>query len=271
MDSNPHGTDPLQFETATPAITSPDTENARSGVTCMACQCTIDVEVLRRQWATGLRDMPHTDCGTGDDAEGSGHPGSRRPVRFRRRAARRGPLLRGDRDCQLGDWDRRHCDRLYGRLRRPHGDRRPRRATVPSPCRAAHVLGSRTRVYPSRVQSDVRTRGRGDGVGRSRVSTQPASAEGPPDGLDLTLAVAAFLALSMALPVLMVFGSMPSGLISAAIIVFGMLQAWRMTAAPALQITGTLPNRCRASCNDVSGHARSQVGPRDPDLCSLRH
>jgi len=41
-----------------------------------------------------------------------------------------------------------------------------------------------------------------------------------------------------ALPVLMVIGSLPSGLISAAIIFFGMRQAWVMTGAPALRISG---------------------------------
>ena len=41
-----------------------------------------------------------------------------------------------------------------------------------------------------------------------------------------------------ALPVLMVIGSLPSGLISAAIIFFGMRQAWVMTAAPSLRISG---------------------------------
>jgi hypothetical protein len=67
---------------------------------------------------------------------------------------------------------------------------------------------------------------------------QPAIEEDVPGTMSLTLAVAFLLALSVALPVLAVIGSMPSGLISAAIIVFGMLQAWRMTAAPNVQITG---------------------------------
>ena len=66
----------------------------------------------------------------------------------------------------------------------------------------------------------------------------PANAASAPEDMNLPLAVAALLVLSIALPVLVVFGSMPSGLISAAIIVFGMLQAWRMTAAPTLEITG---------------------------------
>jgi hypothetical protein len=41
-----------------------------------------------------------------------------------------------------------------------------------------------------------------------------------------------------ALPVLMVVGSLPSGLISAAIIFFGLRQAWVMTGVPSLRISG---------------------------------
>jgi hypothetical protein len=33
-------------------------------------------------------------------------------------------------------------------------------------------------------------------------------------------------------------GSMPGGVLSAAIIGFGMLQAWKMTAAPAVVVSG---------------------------------
>jgi hypothetical protein len=41
-----------------------------------------------------------------------------------------------------------------------------------------------------------------------------------------------------ALPVLMIVGSFPSGLISAFIIIIGMRQAWRMTGAPSFEILG---------------------------------
>jgi len=47
------------------------------------------------------------------------------------------------------------------------------------------------------------------------------------------------------LPVLMVIGSMPSGIITALIIFFGIRQAMRMTAAPLLRISG--PFRIGAS------------------------
>jgi hypothetical protein len=46
------------------------------------------------------------------------------------------------------------------------------------------------------------------------------------------------LVLVFTLPFLVVFGSLPSGLISALIIGFGMMQAWRMTAAHQISIAG---------------------------------
>jgi len=59
-------------------------------------------------------------------------------------------------------------------------------------------------------------------------------------GRDRGLAVLAAMlfAFAFALPVLAIVGSMPSGLISAAIIAFGMHQAWRMTGRPELEMTG---------------------------------
>jgi hypothetical protein len=51
-------------------------------------------------------------------------------------------------------------------------------------------------------------------------------------------ALGALFPLIFALPVISVFGSMPFGLISALIIFIGMRQAWVMTAAPKLDISG---------------------------------
>ena len=78
------------------------------------------------------------------------------------------------------------------------------------------------------------------------VPTAPAAAapaENPPSAdsssdMSVGFAVVMMFALSLALPVLSVVSSMPGGVISAAIIGFGMHQAWRMTAAPQVQITG---------------------------------
>jgi hypothetical protein len=62
-----------------------------------------------------------------------------------------------------------------------------------------------------------------------------AEAAGP---VPLAFAIAFLGVLSFALPVFAIVSSMPGGLISAAIIAFGMHQAWTMTAAPVLQVTG---------------------------------
>jgi hypothetical protein len=69
---------------------------------------------------------------------------------------------------------------------------------------------------------------------------EPDAAPGgtSPDAVGMALAFGIMFALTWALPVLSVVSSMPGGLISAAIILFGMQQAWSMTAAPNLVITG---------------------------------
>jgi hypothetical protein len=46
------------------------------------------------------------------------------------------------------------------------------------------------------------------------------------------------LGLIAALPIFVIVGSLPSGLITAIIIFVGMRQAWRMTGAPVLEVVG---------------------------------
>jgi transcriptional regulator with XRE-family HTH domain len=70
---------------------------------------------------------------------------------------------------------------------------------------------------------------------------QPIAARAPgatPSKPGLLLALGALSFLVAALPVLVVVGSLPFGLISAFIIYLGMRQAWRMTAAPLVQVFG---------------------------------
>jgi hypothetical protein len=75
---------------------------------------------------------------------------------------------------------------------------------------------------------------------KEATATAPVSAETPDESANgsLGMVVAILLGFSLALPVLSVISSLPSGLISAAIIAFGMHQAWKMTGVPALQISG---------------------------------
>jgi hypothetical protein len=78
-------------------------------------------------------------------------------------------------------------------------------------------------------------------AGPPEPATVAPAAEGE-DGAETpptTAAIVATLAwLSFSLPLFVIIESMPGGLISAAIIAFGMLQAWQMTAAHEAQVTG---------------------------------
>ena len=51
-------------------------------------------------------------------------------------------------------------------------------------------------------------------------------------------AIALLLGITFTLPVMAIAGSMPGGVISAAIIGFGMMQAWQMTGAAPVAVTG---------------------------------
>jgi hypothetical protein len=66
--------------------------------------------------------------------------------------------------------------------------------------------------------------------------TPEAAAE--PTRSDAFLALGVMLLFCFALPVVAVVGSLPSGLITAFIIFIGMRQAWRMTAALPIEVTG---------------------------------
>jgi hypothetical protein len=69
------------------------------------------------------------------------------------------------------------------------------------------------------------------------AAATPTANQGPTaPRLLLFLLVASLFVLT--LPVLVVWGSLPSGLISAFIIFIGLRQSWKMTAAPRIQVLG---------------------------------
>ena len=62
--------------------------------------------------------------------------------------------------------------------------------------------------------------------------------EAPMTGTQFVLGLLYLLGFTFVMPVLAIASDMPGGLISGAIIVFGMMQAWKMTAAPVVTVTG---------------------------------
>jgi hypothetical protein len=87
------------------------------------------------------------------------------------------------------------------------------------------ATGSRAKQNAAATTTNAPAEGRGAVAAPQRA----------PSGVVALAVLAGFIAL---LPILVIVGSFPSGLISAMIIFFGMLQAWRMTAAPTLRILG---------------------------------
>ena len=83
-------------------------------------------------------------------------------------------------------------------------------------------------------------------MNRSRPTTSESAnaVSQPTGGRDTATPVATIVGLVpafafiLALPLLVVFGNLPSGLISGFIIAIGMRQAWRMTGAPMVEILG---------------------------------
>ena len=71
------------------------------------------------------------------------------------------------------------------------------------------------------------------------AATKTVSSKAEPVGAKaIVLAIGFMMVLVFALPVTAIVGTMPSGLISALIIFFGLRQAWRMTGVPEVTITG---------------------------------
>lgn len=90
------------------------------------------------------------------------------------------------------------------------------------------------------------------GPQKSGETTTTAPAASATDNADaqtgdgsFALSLLYLVAFTFVMPVLAIAGDMPGGLLSGAIIVFGMMQAWKMTAAPVVTVTG--PYRIGAS------------------------
>ena len=113
----------------------------------------------------------------------------------------------------------------------------------------------------SAVQSDgasVTTKASTDSAGAASVAADSSAGATAADAATTTgespgfmMIVVMLVGFTLTLPVLVIAGSMPSGLISALIIFIGMRQAWQMTGVPRVAITGPF-----------------RVGPRVPSSSS---
>ena len=84
----------------------------------------------------------------------------------------------------------------------------------------------------------VKAAAKADSALTSATTTNGVKDKPTMTGGELLTGLGALAFMTFALPVLVVFGSLPSGLLSGIIILIGLRQAWRMTAAPELTVTG---------------------------------
>jgi hypothetical protein len=107
---------------------------------------------------------------------------------------------------------------------------------------AAVALAYTPIVVRSAIDAQNKTRnaqhtGAADGT-QANVATSAEPPRGRVNPVAGIVGIAVLFGFAAALPVLVVFSSFPSGLISAFIIFFGLRQAWKMTAAPHIQVLG---------------------------------
>jgi hypothetical protein len=95
------------------------------------------------------------------------------------------------------------------------------------------------------IDADRQTQQQAETNAATGAPTATNQRTAPPSAGRLLFAFAFVVGVILALPVMVVFGSLPSGLISGFIIFIGMRQAWRMTGALPLTILG--PYRVGAS------------------------
>jgi FtsH-binding integral membrane protein len=254
MSLEPEGGQPLQFETA--VLDAPAEAASRPGVTCSLCQRAIAdeyFEVNGQSVCETCREqvLEQTTTPTGFGVFG-------RAAAFGVGAAVLGALLYyaviAITNLEIGLIAIAIGYMVGYAVRRGTGGRGGRRFQILAVALTYWAVGlAYTPVLFSQLanqpadQANQQTGTPGTGVhapGSGSTSGQPTAGEpsstnGAPLGMgDLLVLLGIVFGLSLALPVLMVVGSLPGGLISAAIIAFGMQQAWRMTGVPQLVIGG---------------------------------
>lgn len=240
MDSESDRTQPLQFETAIPRDASPDAQVASQGVTCATCSRSLTDEyydVNGQSVCESCRDQiaQHAVTPTGMGL-------FVRAGLFGLGAAIAGAALYyaviAITNFEIGLVAIAIGFMVGYAVRRGAGGRGGRRFQVLALVLTYWAVGL---AYVPFAFGSAREETQETSAAAARAPAAPAedapSADSSPD-VSFGFAVVIMFALSLALPVLSVVNSMPGGVISAAIIGFGMHQAWRMTGALQVQITG---------------------------------
>lgn len=238
MDSNPGGPPPLQFDTAVP-IAQPSGIPTAQGVACAACQQPVineyfDVngQSVCAGCRTQLEQLAQTPRGWGLFVK-AGLCGLV--------AAILGAILYyaviAVTDFEIGIVAIAIGFMVGWAVRKATANRGGRRYQVLAVVLTYWAVGL---AYTPLTFQQLTAEDKTEQAQRTEAA-EPAAAASPDDvsaAVSIPMVLAILVGFSLALPVLVVFGSLPGGLLSALIIGIGMRQAWQMTGVPPLQISG---------------------------------
>ncbi len=242
MESNPGGPPPLQFDTAVPQTLGTLTTTA--GVTCTVCQRGISTEYFDvngqsvcASCRTQLAQMTETPRSWGVFAKAG---------LFGLAAAIAGAILYyaviAITNFEIGIVAIAIGYMVGWTVRKGAGGRGGRRFQVLALVLTYWAVGLAYTPLTFRQIAEDEKKERVEATtseptaSAATAASETADADATPVNIPLALGI--LFGFSLALPVLAVVTSLPGGLISGAIIAFGMLQAWKMTGVPPLQISG---------------------------------
>jgi hypothetical protein len=242
MDSHPGGPPPLQFDTAEPPVTLGKLTTA-AGVTCAMCQRAISTEYFDvngqsvcAACRTQLAELAETPRSWGVFVKAG---------LFGLVAAIAGAILYyaviAITDFEIGIVAIAIGYMVGWTVRKGAGDRGGRRFQVLALVLTYWAVGLAYTPLTFQQIADENTKEQTEAT-----PTEPAIPATSPNesglaaesAVNIPLALGILFGFSLALPVLAVVSSLPGGLISGAIIAFGMMQAWKMTGVPPLQMSG---------------------------------
>jgi Flp pilus assembly protein TadB len=237
MDSNPGGPSPLQFDTAVPSVAPSGVITA--GVTCTVCQRAVSDEYFDVNGQsvcdgcrTQLAQLAQTPRRWGLFVKAG---------LFGLVAAILGAILYyaviAITDFEIGVVAIAIGYMVGWAIRKATANRGGRRYQVLALVLTYWAVGL---AYTPLTFQQLAEADRKEQAQKATDTAVPAPTE-PPDAataINIPMVLAILVGFSLALPVMVVFGSLPGGLLSALIIGIGMRQAWQMTAVAPLQISG---------------------------------
>jgi hypothetical protein len=237
MDSNPGGPPPLQFDTA--VSTATPSSITTQGVTCAMCQRALTDEYFDVNGQsvcdgcrTQLEQLAQTPRGWGMFAKAG---------LFGLVAAILGAILYyaviAITDFEIGIVAIAIGFMVGWAIRKATANRGGRRYQVLALVLTYWAVGL---AYTPLTFQQLAEADKKEQAQTSSEAPAPTAAESPDEAtaVSIPMVLAILVGFSLALPVLVVFGSLPGGLLSALIIGIGMRQAWQMTGVPPLQISG---------------------------------